>query len=92
MRHTEHLFERREDDTRLSCEFRFEVVHSPTVPVGRGWQRREREKKEGERRERKERKKGEKKEGRRKRNEKRVERWAGTDGRGEKKKRELLEQ
>ena len=90
LRHTEHLFERREDDTRLSCEFRFEVVHSPTRWGGRrggGGRRGKNERGGGV--ERKEKKKKEK---RRKRNEKGEERWAGTDGRGEKKKRELLEQ
>lgn len=70
-----HLFERREDDTRMSCEFRFEVMHFP-IRWGVSGQR---ERKGG-----KKRKKEEK--------EKRESRWAKTDGRGEKKKRELLEQ
>lgn len=74
-----HLFERREDDTRMSCEFRFEVMHFP-IRWGVSGQRERKGKKEKEGR------------GGEKRERERESRWAKADGRGEKKKRELLEQ
>lgn len=56
LRRTVHLFERREDDTRMSCEFRFEVMHFP-IRWGVSGQRERKGKKEkegggGEKRER----------------------------------------